>query len=191
LWWNFGVIGLGYWTIKGNRPDDILPILPVKVSDLLCIYDKSMSAPFNSLKNRLLFICLLCLLVLLSSGCTHQVKDLVVETRFVETKEPVSGSLFYDVVYKISWPRPPEFEPVSSADGLFKIKMARCEIPGHFTLNLSGHKESLDYILDTKYDSIILQMDNSNKTSWILMRKFSNNKLPEVECRFILPSKEY
>ncbi len=128
---------------------------------------------------------------LLANGCIYITRDVTVEARFHETKEPVSGSL--SCVYPIiAWPQPPCFE-IKTGEGSYDIKLVNDFIGCYFKLPDHGEYDS-DYTFE-------IDMDDKNTIKWTdplisdwkMMRLPNNPELwskanyPQLEYRVILP----
>ncbi len=128
--------------------------------------------------------------LLFTNGCWYNIREVTVETRFLETKEPAPGSLT-SIYPLISWPPPPRFEPVVSDDGLFEIKVVNNVLSGRF--RLSGHEE-LDelysFLVDLDKNNTFTKWNEPTKTEWKGMFYHSSNTSEhvEIEYRVILPS---
>ncbi len=140
--------------------------------------------------NKLILVSITLAFALLANGCIYIKRDVTVETRFHETKEPVSGSLscWYPI---IAWPPPPYFEPLTG-DGSFEIKLVNNMISCYF--QLPDHGE-----YDSPYDFIINLKDKETKwtdpltSDWKMMYYQGNSgfgppaNYPQLEYRVILP----
>ena len=140
---------------------------------------------------KLLFAFIGTATLLFINGCIYTTQDVTLEARFLETKQPATGSLFYyHPVISFSVPR---FDPVVSSNGTFEIKVVNkimfCDfrLPTHnvspywFSVSLRK-KEMVNWDQPTTSNWYLMQTPDAHSTS--LQADY-----PEIEYRVILPAK--
>ncbi len=141
--------------------------------------------------NKVIFVSITLAFSLMASGCIYVTRDVTVETRFHETKEPVSGSLWcmYPI---IAWPPPPHFEP-KTGDGSFEIKLVNNEISCEFLLTNHGEYDSPYMFGIDLDDNEITKWADPLTSDWKMMLYQGNSgfgppaNYPQLEYRVILP----